>query len=1058
MRIVHLTDLHLSKENIDPLKQTLLNPFLTDLRKWSKPTPVDLVLLTGDLVDKGGASFQTNEDYYAEIETLYIDKICDVLSISKDRFIFIPGNHDVCEGKIDDISESGILQFKDIARINRYVGDYKSDFHSGIERLKEYKKFEARFHSNTQNKYISNFESCYVVDINGEPVGIAALNSAWRCSTKLPKENLLFGTRQISDAIEFFNNNRTVFNIALIHHPIELISDIERRELQALLHAHNFNILLSGHTHSGEIIHSLGTHNKLFTSVAKTAFSNPRERIDEFKPGYTVLDLDRHVPGEVTVKCNFRKYIHSRLEFDKDVDISENGEYTSVVKTNANEVFNRYLNLTGKTFVAKQDIINTSLVTHGTDSIAPRSLDDIFVMPKLTEKPVIINDIDEDPKLISLDELLTIEKNILLIGDKETGKSTLLNKIFSEASHSFARYQVIPIKFEFSDLKDRDIRPLVKNFLNDLQNEEIDQMFLDGKFLILLDNYVEGDEYFHAKNRLRKFVEDYSGNKVIVTTSTQIDNLITTEHDMFARRSEDDGQKEFKPFFIGSVGVKEFKGLAIKWFKRRDSQWIQDNLEKLIKVFEILRIPRTFFSVSLFLWIIEKQENFKPVNKSNLVSQFLTFILEGLKIENAQAGSYNFEKKIELLMELSLHMYRNGSADNNYSISETDAIRCFQNNFDLNQQKRFSAADKIHELIEKGILKRVNESNQVRFRYDAFFKYFLSLNIEKDDVFRAEVYSEEKFLSFIDELDYHTGRRRDDVASLEFVMQKLQEAYIDVDSFIGENVDEYIPNESFVLKHVNPTTFIDNTRADKLTDEEVEEALGSQLEMLPVDDSIRVKKDVDYKAKFYRVLELASRVLKNSENIKKPEYVNESLSVIIQRAAKYGIYLQSIIAHNVSNNKEDELPLPPELFVVLAPIINQTMLLNWLGTDFLETPLENKLSSLLRQEKASMSQYELYLTGFIYSDLKLKGHIDYLERVIDKVDNKFILELCFLKIILYYMFRPSKSPLLPIYEKMMAVILMKSRDVNRKAAKKYVEQVLRVKRQEVSSQMKLDFN
>ena len=226
--------------------------------------------------------------------------------------------------------------------------------------------------------------------------------------------------------------------------------------------------------------------------------------------------------------------------------------------------------------------------------------------------------------------------------------------------------------------------------------------------------------------------------------------------------------------------------------------------------------------------------------------------------------------------------------------------------------------------------------------------------------------------------------------------------------------------------------------------------------MLPVNDSIQAKQKVDFKKRFYHVLELAARVLKNSENIKNPSYVNESLDIIVNKAAKYGVYLQSIIAYNLANNKEDELPLPPEFFITIAPIINQLMLLTWIGTDFLETPLELKLKRYLKEDSKSLSQYELYLTGFIYSDMKLKDYVKFIDRVIDKIDNKFIIELCFLKVFLYYMFRPVNSSLLPDFERQMAELLVKSRGINKKKAKKYVEEVLRKRKAETMAQIKLD--
>jgi len=1059
MRIVHLSDLHLSKDTLSSLKQFYLTALIKDLKNWHKEKPIDLIVLTGDLIDKGGSSFKDGEDFYEIVNNEFINPILKELNFDKNKFIFIAGNHDIVESKIEDLTESGMLgNFNNIERVNKYLDDYRLSNHSGIERIKAFNEFEQKFYSGNSECYLSNFESCFVVDINGEKVGIGAFNSAWRCSTKLAHDKLLIGTKQILNANDFFNSKKTSINIALIHHPTELISELERNELTTFLHVNKFHVLLCGHTHKGDNIHCFGTRNKLFTSVAKTAFSNPREKIDTFKAGYSILDFDRTQTGDLNITCSFRKYIHDRIEFDKDVDIAPNGENFAELKISSNsEEFNKYLILTDKTCKAKQEIMNNSLVIHGTDSIAPRNINELFVLPKLTEKPILLNDIDDELALINLHEVLNYDKNILIVGDKETGKSTLLNKIFIEASNSYTNYQVIPVEIDFSELKKKDIKPLVRAFLNEPGHEEVEEMLKSGKLLILIDNYIENEEHIHAVNRLKKFIDDYPINKIIVTTATDLDTLLTAENTIFAKKSGEEEIKEFKPIFIGSVGVKEFKELAIKWFKRKDPEWIQNNLEKLIKVFEILRIPRTFFSVSLFLWIIEKQENFKPVNKANLVQQFLTFILEGLKLDNAKAGSYNFDKKMELLTELALKMHKSGEAGNNLALSESDAVKCIQENFDLNQLKRLSAIEKLQEFIDKGILKKELHNNCIRFRYDAFFKFFLSLNIDKDKEFKKEVYSDEKFLSFIDELDYHTGRTRDDFDTLDFSMKKLQEAYQEIDTFINQNVDRYFPNESFILKHINPSNFITETRNNKLTDDEIEEALGTQLEMLPVNDSIKAKKNVDYKKKFYHVLELAARVLKNSENIKNPNYVNESLDIIINKGAKYGIYLQSIIAHNLANNKDDELPLPPEFFITIAPIINQLMLLSWLGTEFLETPLETKIKNYIKQDRKDLSQYELYLTGFIYSDMKLKDYVQYIDKVIDKVDNKFILELCFLKVFLYYMFRPMNSSLLPLFEKQLAELLVKSRGIHKKKAKKYVEDVLRKKKEEAMSQLKIDF-
>ena len=245
---------------------------------------------------------------------------------------------------------------------------------------------------------------------------------------------------------------------------------------------------------------SFGTRNKLFTSVAKTAFSNPRENTDTFKPGYSILDFEKDAIGDFNITCFFRKYVHNRIEFDKDVDTSPDGKSCETLRLSANgEEFNRHLILADKTCRAKQELMDTTLVVHGTDSIAPRSLNQIFVHPKLSDKPILLNDIDDDLSLVHLSELLTLDKNVLIIGDKETGKSTLLNKLFIEASNLFTKYQRLPVEIDFSELKKKDFKPLIHNFLNEPNHAEISEMLEEGKILLLIDNYIEDDEHIHAR-------------------------------------------------------------------------------------------------------------------------------------------------------------------------------------------------------------------------------------------------------------------------------------------------------------------------------------------------------------------------------------------------------------------------------------------------------------------------------------------------------------------------------------------------------------------------------
>jgi Icc-related predicted phosphoesterase len=189
MRFIHLSDLHFSLDRFDSFKQFYLDALLKDLIKWNGEKGIDLIFITGDIVDKGGESFSTGENYYKLIEQEILLKIAKTLQIDKSKLIFIPGNHDVKEQSIDEISESGLLHLSSIESINKFVDSNISIYHDGIERIKYYKEFEKEFYTDFENKQLTNFVSCFIHDIEGKKIGIAAFNSAWRFSKELPKDN-----------------------------------------------------------------------------------------------------------------------------------------------------------------------------------------------------------------------------------------------------------------------------------------------------------------------------------------------------------------------------------------------------------------------------------------------------------------------------------------------------------------------------------------------------------------------------------------------------------------------------------------------------------------------------------------------------------------------------------------------------------------------------------------------------------------------------------------------------------------------------------------------------
>lgn len=330
MRIAHISDLHLSQNNLDSFKRFYLEALIKDLQKFHRQDKVEMIFLTGDLVDKGGRSLGDN--CYGIVEESFIRPVLEALELTRDKLIMLPGNHDIDASAVESISEDGLSNINDVDRVNKFVNNNKHQWHDGINRIKPYKTFEAKFYDGMSDCYLTNFESCFIVKSKDQlSVGIAALNSAWRCRPGPGVEKLFLGTAQILEAKDYFKANKTHLNFLLIHHPLDAFEGFEKPEIKGFISNFGFHAVLCGHTHTADQASYIGVDGNLFISVAKSAFSNPREPYDRYKPGYAIMDFNINQDGGVEIESYFRKYIHQRVSFDKDVETSEDGYYKIVL-------------------------------------------------------------------------------------------------------------------------------------------------------------------------------------------------------------------------------------------------------------------------------------------------------------------------------------------------------------------------------------------------------------------------------------------------------------------------------------------------------------------------------------------------------------------------------------------------------------------------------------------------------------------------------------------------------------------------------------------------------
>ena len=81
IRILHLTDFHLNKRTLRDWNDFYKTSFFEKLNKLHKERQIDLVVFTGDLIDKGGKDFKGVTLALNEFENNIITPILDLLNL-----------------------------------------------------------------------------------------------------------------------------------------------------------------------------------------------------------------------------------------------------------------------------------------------------------------------------------------------------------------------------------------------------------------------------------------------------------------------------------------------------------------------------------------------------------------------------------------------------------------------------------------------------------------------------------------------------------------------------------------------------------------------------------------------------------------------------------------------------------------------------------------------------------------------------------------------------------------------------------------------------------------
>ncbi|MCQ6959905.1 metallophosphoesterase [Mucilaginibacter aquariorum] len=1024
MRLLHFSDFHLNNNTL--LKDGLftIEPFLQSLNTLNNDQPIDLVVFSGDLIDQGGRSFKSAEEAFMSFYDNVIRKVCHKLNLGDDKFIICPGNHDIVRNLDSEITESGCLNtLTSTSKVNSFIRDIRNGGDmSGVKRIVPYKDFLDVLYTPSENLVVSYFESGFKYKIDNRKIGIIAFNSSWRCFGDNDKGNLLIGEDQLINGIKYIKD--CDYKIAVIHHFIDQLTDTDKLLSEKLLQS-EFDMLLCGHVHSASNKYVIEPQGKLLTLIAPGTLSvNVDTDSKKYSNGFSIIDLN-FLDAKMSIK--FYSYNFPNPEFNLNTSLGKEGIWAiDLPKSEAIEKEIERQNLIktiNEEHVCKMDM---HMLTYSTDTDAPKSLMELFVQPKLTLKASINSDKEE-----TIEDILSIinnKENYLLFGTKESGKTILLDKLICECLNPLNNVTYIPVYIEFSKIAS-DLVSNIRDYL--LVSKEATKAILSTHpILLLVDNLKTSNEFVDLVKikQLFDLTDEFPNLKIIATYTILYGNEIPEHYTSLDKF-------KFNTVTIKDFQSKQIRDLTTKWFKDKNLIDKPQKVETLINGFLSLSLPRTPFTVSMFLWIIEKQQNYKPINNSTLIENFIEKLLNKHSKTGILSETFDYQNKVRLLSEIAYKMLKEDGE--NYSDTHANVFQFIS--FYLKKKDFSYNVEKIlNELIECGIF--VKDDNFIRFRFTCFLEYFLVKKMGYDSKFKEEVLDENNYLKYINEIDYFTGLNRDDADILKLIVNRSNIAFKETKEKIqalGHSLDDFFKQSVSQIKI--PKNDVTSLVSDyKATEEDLIDMDDAKLLSQKAESGIQKKGKDSAPEAIAKSFILSLKVLKNSEEVEEQNLKLNSLKYILDNSVYFAIFYKIFVSQLIEKKLVPEKEKEEQIQILqFLPWYHETLMNDNMGTQKLSQTLYRKIQEDKSNE--TISEFEKFLSVFLYADVRGQNYFDVLDEYIKSTNKKYILDMSFIKIMNYYNIR-SKDPDSDLkYLNMIGDILIKAKGYSKEDKGKLME-------------------
>lgn len=996
LNILHISDSHIQKKDEKEIRE-IVQKMIIDINKVQneKNINIDMICFTGDLIQRGDEALE-HEGQWKLANDILVTPLLENLNLSEDRFIFVPGNHEVDKNEIVDALEFG-LQVDSLDKIKGFMDRFNPIYK---DRLKYFYDIVGK---SGLNPTFGILGYSLQKEINGIEIGLACIDSAWRSSGKGTSErgHLYIGLKQIQEL--YANIKNASLKIGLLHHPVEWMEECERLEIERELS--KFDIVLSGHIHETDLKQVIRRRTKTIYSTAGKLYplDYAEGRAKDGYNGYSILNIRYD-----ETKCNvfFRTYYaQNRNEFDVATIICEGGEECYEIGTRADMKQLQWGLIGGisEFFHKMSDKYN---LINDVDTKSPKSLQQIFVSPVLAEKSEYIKE-NQDSK-VDLQDIFDQDDNIFLIGKKESGKTTILQQIGLKYSAEYSIRGIIPVYIDLrylpkgnDKLLNSTIQFIQKNIADNdsISRQKILELLTAGNLLMLLDN-VEIDNSRHTSS-IVEFTDKYSKNRFIL--AAQEDFFQSLDIKQIPQYGID-----LKTIYIQYMGKAQIRELVTKWanFRKEDEIDINDVVNKIDSYCNQINFAKTPFNITIFLVLWDEDNNFIPINEGIVMENYIEVILEKLSEKESLRSEYGFKIKQDFLSYIAHEMYLRNRP---YLLREefNELVQQYH------KRKGFRLDNSKFDVLffEKNLLSKLDE--YIVFSCTSFGQYFLAQYAYHNDDFLDEITRKGKRVYFKNEICFYSGLKQNCVELLENLSNDILDIVIEHIDLVDELNEMQIMTEFKIDKE----ELISGIKDNRLSQEELDE----------ISDNSRITKEVnpmeikeqeikeDEAEDFLVLLQIYGSIIKNAElidntyKISHLEYYMYGMNMLYSITLKLSERIIEELSYDELKQKmksdfkfeseeefEKEKPKMYDYIKIFCPIAIQNIIIENVGTPKLEIAINSLMKS--KSDKA----FELFMLTFLKCDLKIANIKKILEDYIKREGSKDILKLALFKVTFYY--------------------------------------------------------